>query len=237
MPSVPEGFDVELFAMGLENPRVIRIAPNGDIFVAESAAGRVSVFAADAAQTLPAKPEVFAEGLDRPFGILFHPPENPEHIYVAEATQIVRFPYSEGDRAASGEAEIIVPDISPTRHWTRDLVSSPDGERIFVSIGSASNVAGAMSGEPKGGIKAWEAEHGRGAAWDDETDRAVVRVFDSEGAEVSNFATGLRNCSGMTIQPGTGTLWCTVNERDHIGPNLAPDYLTTVEEGGFYGWP
>ncbi len=237
MPEVPEGFSVEVFATGLTEPRVIRIAPNGDIFVAESEGGRISVFAADAAQSLPAEPEVFAEGLDRPFGIAFYPPENPEYVYVGEASQVVRFPYSEGDRTASGEAEIIVPDIPTERHWTRDLAVSQDGEHLFVSIGSASNVAGAMSDEPEDGIEAWEAEHGRGAAWDDETDRAVVRVFDAEGENVENYATGLRNCSGMTIQPDNGQLWCTGNERDHIGPDLAPDYLTTVEEGGFYGWP
>lgn len=237
MPEVPEGFSVEIFATGLEQPRVIRVAPNGDIFVAESEAGRISVFAADAAESLPAEPEVFAEGLNQPFGIVFHPPDNPEYVYVGETNQVVRFPYSEGDRQAGGEAEIIVPDIPTQRHWTRDLAVSQDGERLFVSIGSASNVAAAMSEKTPEEIAEFEQEHGVGAAWDDEQDRAVVRVFDPEGTEVKNFATGLRNCSGMAVQPSSGTLWCTGNERDHIGPDLAPDYLTTVEEGGFYGWP
>ncbi|MBV0890969.1 PQQ-dependent sugar dehydrogenase [Paracoccus sp. Z118] len=235
MPQVPEGFAVEVFATGLTQPRVIRVAPNGDIFVSESEAGRVSVFAADAAA--PAEPEVFAEGLDRPFGIAFFPPENPEFIYVGAADQVVRYPYAEGDRQASGEAEVIIPDIPTTRHWTRDLAVAPDGERLFVSIGSASNVAGAMPDEPPEDIAAWEEAHGRGGAWGDETDRAVVRVFDPEGDTVETYATGLRNCSGMLVHPDTDALWCTGNERDHIGPNLAPDYLTTIEEGGFYGWP
>ncbi|MBB1499265.1 sorbosone dehydrogenase family protein [Paracoccus sp. MC1862] len=234
MPQVPEGFAVEVFAEGLTEPRVIRIAPNGDIFVAESEAGRVSVFPADA--QAPATPEVFAEGLDRPFGILFHPPQNPEHVYVAAANQVVRYPYAEGDRTASGEAEVILPDIPTERHWTRDLATTADGSRIFVSIGSASNVAGAMSDEPPEEITAWEQSYGVGAAWGDEENRAVVQVMNPDGSELRNFATGLRNCSGMAVQQD-GTLWCTGNERDHIGPNLAPDYITSVQDGGFYGWP
>ncbi len=237
MPSVPEGFAVEVFATGLTQPRVIRIAPNGDIFVAESEAGQVSIFAADAVESMPAEPETFVNGLDRPFGIAFYPPEEPEYVYVAAANQVVRYPYKAGDRKASGEAEVIIADIPTERHWTRDLAVSPDGTRLFVSIGSASNVAGAMPELTEEEIKAHEQTHGVGAAWGDEENRAAVRVFDPEGEKVSNFATGLRNCSGMTIQPGTDTLWCTGNERDHIGPNLVPDYLTTIREGGFYGWP
>jgi glucose/arabinose dehydrogenase len=114
MPQVPDGFSVDVFASGLSQPRVIRIAPNGDIFVAESEGGRVSVFAADAAENPPAKREVFAEGLDRPFGIAFYPPDEPRYVYVAAANQVVRFPYSAGDRKASGEAEVIIPDIPPS---------------------------------------------------------------------------------------------------------------------------
>lgn len=235
MPQVPEGFEVEVFATGLTQPRVIRIAPNGDIFVSESEGGRVSVFAADA--EAPATPEVFADGLDRPFGIAFYPPDAPEFIYVAAADQVVRYPYAEGDRVASGEAEVIIEGIPTQRHWTRDLAVSPDGERLFVSIGSASNVAGEMPDTPPEDIAAFEESHGRGAAWGDEENRAVVRVFDPDGGNLRNYATGLRNCSGMALQPDSGALWCTGNERDHIGPNLAPDYLTTVQDGGFYGWP
>jgi len=235
MPKVPAGFQVEVFAQGLTQPRVIRVAPNGDVFVSESEAGQVVVFPAD--EKLLAKPEVFAEGLDRPFGIAFYPPDNPQFVYVAAADQVVRYPYSAGDRAASGPAEVIIPNIPTERHWTRDLAVSPDGKRLFVSIGSASNVAGAMPKMEKGEIAAHEEAHGVGAAWGDEEDRAVVRVFDPDGGNLKNYATGLRNCSGMTIQPGTDTLWCTGNERDHIGPNLVPDFLTHVQQGGFYGWP
>jgi glucose/arabinose dehydrogenase len=239
MPQVPRGFEVEEFASGLDTPRVMRVAPNGDVFLSESGAGRVLVFAADAEADggLSAEPEVFTEGLDRPFGIAFYPQDDPEFVYVAAADQVVRYPYSVGDREAAGPAEVIIEDIPTERHWTRDLAVAPDGEHLFVSIGSASNVAGAMPEEPPVSVDAWEAEHGRGAAWGDEEDRAVVRVFDPEGQDVRNYATGLRNCSGMTIQPETEELWCTGNERDHLGANVVPDFLTTVQDEGFYGWP
>lgn len=237
MPAVPEGFKVDVFATGLNQPRVIRVAPNGDIFVAESGSGRVLVFAAQAGNG-PAKPEVFAEGLEKPYGIVFHPAGGePQHVYIAAANQVVRYPYKAGDRKATGDAEVTVADIPTERHWTRDLEVSPDGQRLFVSIGSASNVAEAMPQKTSEEIKANEETHGIGAAWGAEENRAVVRVFDPEGKDVRNFATGLRNCSGMAMQPGTGTLWCTGNERDHVGPNLVPDFLTSIEEGGFYGWP
>jgi glucose/arabinose dehydrogenase len=237
MPAVPEGFAVQVFARDLNKPRVIRIAPNGDIFVAESGSGRVLVFPAEAARGGPATPQVFAENLDRPFGIVFHPPAEPRYVYVGAANQVVRFPYRSGDRRATGPAQVIIPDIPTQRHWTRDLAASRDGQRLFVSIGSASNVAAGMPTKSSEEIKAFEKTHGLGAAWGEEESRAVVRVFDPEGENVRNYATGLRNCSGMAIQPGTDTLWCTGNERDHIGPNLAPDFLTTVQRGGFYGWP
>jgi glucose/arabinose dehydrogenase len=237
MPDVPQGFAVQVFASGLKQPRVIRIAPNGDIFLAESGAGRVLVFPAKSAGGAQAKPEVFAENLDRPYGIVFHPPGNPQYVYVGAANQVVRYPYRQGDRKATGPAEVIVADIPTSRHWTRDLEASKDGKRLFIAIGSASNVAAAMPEKTPEEIQAYEKTHGLGAAWGDEKNRAVVRVFDPEGKTVRNYATGLRNCSGLAMQPGTGALWCTGNERDHIGPNLVPDYLTTLKDGGFYGWP
>ena len=143
MPDVPKGFAVQVFARVLKQPRVIRIAPNGDVFVAESGSGRVLVFAADAARGAPAMPEVFAENLDRPYGIVFHPPSDPQYVYVAAANQVVRFPYN-GDRKATGPAEVVIPNIPTKRHWTRDLAVSRDGRRLFVSIGSSSNVAAGM---------------------------------------------------------------------------------------------
>ncbi len=237
MPDVPKGFAVQVFATGLKKPRVIRIAPNGDVFVAETESGRVLVFPAGATKRGLATPEVFADNLERPYGIVFHPPSAPKHVYVGAADKVVRYPYRSGARKPTGPAKVIIPDIPTSRHWTRDLEVSRDGKRLFVSIGSGSNVAAAMPEKTREEIRAYEKTRGVGAAWGEEENRAVVRVFDPEGKTVRNYATGLRNCSGMAIQPGTNTLWCTGNERDHIGPNLAPDYLTTVKDGGFYGWP
>ncbi len=237
MPQVPKGFDVEVFASGFDQPRVMRVAPNGDVFLAESGSGRVLVFDSDSAGHLSATPEVFAEGLDRPFGIAFYPQKQPRYVYVGAADRVVRYPYRAGDSKARGPAEVIIPNIPTERHWTRDLAVSPDGRHLFVSIGSASNVAATMPEKTPQEIRAHERTHGVGAAWGDEENRAVVRVFDPEGRHVRNYATGLRNCSGMTVQPGTGKLWCTGNERDHLGADVPPDYLTTVRDGGFYGWP
>jgi glucose/arabinose dehydrogenase len=235
MPAVPQGFAVSVFATGLDEPRVMRIAPNGDVFVAESGGGRVTVFPGDAPEA--ATPTVFAKDLDQPYGILFYPADSPRYVYVAEASEVVRFPYSEGDRTASGPPEVIVPDIPTQRHWTRDLEVSPDGKSLFVSIGSASNVADTMPEKSPGEIEAFEQTHGVGAAWGEEENRAVVRTFAPDGTGLRTYATGLRNCSGMAVQPGTGALWCTGNERDHLGPDLVPDFLTTIVDGGFYGWP
>lgn len=242
MPKVPAGFKVEVFASGLNKPRVIKVAPNGDIFVAESGSGRILVFPAASANRTsadrgPAKPQVFAENLNQPYGVVFHPPAKPQHVYVGAANQVVRYPYTEGNPQATGPAEVVIPDIPTKRHWTRDLEVSRDGKQLFLAVGSASNAAGTMPKKSKQEIAAHEKTHGLGAAWGDEENRAVVRVFDPAGKEVRNYATGIRNCSGMTMQPESDILWCTGNERDHIGPNLAPDFVTRVEDGGFYGWP
>jgi hypothetical protein len=236
LPKAPEGFDVQVFAQGLEQPRTIRIAPNGDIFLSESGAGRVLIFRASSGDAT-AKPEVFAENLERPYGIVFYPPRDPQFVYVAAANQVVRFPYRSGDAQAKGPAEVIVGNIPTKRHWTRDLAISQDGNRLFLAVGSASNLAGDMPEKTPDEIREYEKTHGRGAAWGEEENRAAVRVFDPEGKRVRNYATGLRNCSGLEMQPGTDTLWCAVNERDHIGDDVPPDYMARVEEGGFYGWP
>jgi glucose/arabinose dehydrogenase len=237
LPKVPDGFTVQVFASGFKQPRTLRIAPNGDIFLSESGSGRVLVFRADAAGSAPAKPEVFAENLDRPYGIVFQPPGDPRYVYVAAANQVVRFAYRSGDVKASGPAEVVIGNIPTKRHWTRDLAVSRDGKRLFLAVGSASNLAGGMPDMAPENIRRHEATHGRGATWGEEENRAVVRVFDPEGKEVRNYATGLRNCSGLAMQPGTDTLWCVCNERDHLGPNVTPDYMARVQEGGFYGWP
>ncbi len=237
MPKVPDGFVVQVVARGLTQPRVMRVAPNGDVFVSESGSGRVLVFRPEVPSGAPTGPAVFAENLERPYGIVFHPPANPQHVYVGAANQVVRFSYRDGDTKAKDPAEVIIGNIPTKRHWTRDLAVSPDGRRLFVAIGSGSNLAGDMPDLTPEQIQQHERTHGRGAAWGQEENRAVVRVFDSEGKRVRNYATGLRNCSGLGMQPGTDTLWCVVNERDHLGDNVPPDYMAHVQDGGFYGWP
>ena len=237
LPKVPEGFAVQVFASGFKQPRTLRIAPNGDIFLAESGAGRVLVFRAGQG-TAPAKPEVFAEALERPYGIAFVPPADPQYVYVAAANQVVRYPYRSGATRASAPAEVVVDNIPTKRHWTRDLAVTRDGKQLFLAVGSGSNLGVAdMPDMTPDAIRRHEKTHGRGAAWGGEENRAVVRLFDPEGENIRNYATGLRNCSGLAMQPGTDNLWCVVNERDHLGPNLAPDFMARVQDGGFYGWP
>jgi glucose/arabinose dehydrogenase len=238
VPSVPDGFKVELFAEGLDGPRTIEVAPNGDVFVAESGGGRISVFRPNADGDEGGEPIVFADGLDRPYGIAFYPPgPDPQYVYIAETDQIVRFPYESGDVEGRGAAETVVDDLPSGGHWTRDVAFSSDGVRMFVAVGSGSNVGnnlGAMSAEK---IVAHEVESGLGAAWGREDGRAAVLVFDPDGEAGATFATGIRNCSGLTTQPQTGDIWCAVNERDGLGDNLPPDYVSRIGEGKFYGWP
>jgi glucose/arabinose dehydrogenase len=235
-PKVPAGFSVQVFASGFKQPRTIRVAPNGEIFLSESGTGRVLVFPAAAAA--PAQPQVFAENLERPYGIAFYPPADPRYVYVAAANQVVRYPYRSGALKAAGPAEVVVAKIPTKRHWTRDLAFSRDGRRLFLSVGSASNlgVNGMLEMAPED-ILQHEKTHGRGAAWGEEENRAVVRVLDPEGKAIRNYATGLRNCSGLALQPGTDNLWCVVNERDHLGPDMAPDFMARIQDGAFYGWP
>jgi glucose/arabinose dehydrogenase len=236
-PLVPQGFSISLFADHLQAPREIRIAPNGDIFVAESRAGQIRVLRAADGAGKAAQSEVFASGLDEPFGIAFYPPgPNPQFVYVANTNSVVRFPYKSGDLKASGAPETIVPQLAESGggHWTRDVVFSPDGKRMFVSVGSGSNVAEGMAKTPP---EDWESSHPLGAAWGSETGRADVLVFDPQGQNRQIFATGIRNCVTMAIEPRTNDLWCSTNERDGLGDNLPPDYLTRVKEGAFYGWP
>jgi glucose/arabinose dehydrogenase/cytochrome c2 len=240
--SVPPGFTVQLFASGLSGPRLMRVAPNGDIFIAETRENRIRVMRAADGATAPSENQIYAEGLDRPFGIAFYPPgNNPQWIYVANNDSVVRFPYSSGDLTASGAAQVIVPRLCPSPgggHSTRDVAFSPDGTRMFISAGSASNVAEGMSKKTVAEAQAWEAQHGFGAAWDSEENRADILVTDPEGHQpLHTFATGIRNGVGMAVNPVTGDLWVSTNERDALGDNLVPDYITRVKEGGFYGWP
>jgi glucose/arabinose dehydrogenase len=237
LPKVPQGFAVQIFASGFKQPRTLRVAPNGDVFLSESGTGRVLVFRAGAGGA-PAKPEVFADNLDRPYGIAFLPAADPRYVYVAAANQVVRYAYRSGDVKAAGSAEVIVSGIPTKRHWTRDLAVSRDGRQLFVSVGSASNLgAKDMPKMTAENLRKHESTHGRGAAWGEEENRAVVRAFDPDGKNLRNYATGLRNCSGLAMQPGTDNLWCVVNERDHLGPDLVPDFMARIQDGAYYGWP
>jgi glucose/arabinose dehydrogenase len=239
--SVPPHFVVRLFAAGLSGPRLLRVAPNGDIFVAETRANRIRVLRAADGADAPSESQIFADGLDRPFGIAFYPSrEDPRWIYVANNNSVVRFPYRNGDLKARGAAQVIVPRLTESTggHSTRDVAFSKDGKRMFISVGSGSNVAEDMSKKSADAVGLWEAEHGRGAAWDSEMNRADILVTDPEGNQtVHTFATGLRNGVGLAVDKNTGELWTSTNERDGLGDDLVPDYITRVKEGGFYGWP
>lgn len=239
--SVPPGFTVKQFASGLNNPRLMRLAPNGDIFIAETSRNRIHVLRAADGADAPSENQIFAEGLERPFGISFYPPgEDPKWIYIANINSVVRIPYHNGDLKASGEPEVVVPKLADGRggHTTRDVVFSLDGKRMFISVGSGSNVAEQMQKKTPDEIKAWEAEHGLGAAWGPEANRADILVTDPEGkAALRPYATGIRNGVGLAVNPTTGEVWVSTNERDDLGDNLVPDYVTHVKEGGYYGWP
>jgi glucose/arabinose dehydrogenase len=225
-PQALPGFKVELYASELDRPRLLRTAPNGDIFVAESYAGKVLVFRGIKSDGKPEQSQTFASGLRRPFGIAFYPPgPNPEWIYVANTDSVVRLPYRNDDLKARAGPQTIVPDLPSGAgrlggggHWTRDIAFSSDGKKMFVSVGSYSN--------------------------DDDTDnnsrerdRADILEFSPDGSGRRVYAYGIRNAVGIAIQPGTGELWASVNERDGLGDNLPPDYITHVQPGGFYGWP
>jgi glucose/arabinose dehydrogenase len=239
---LPAGFKIAVFTRDVSKPRVMRLAPNGDIFLSETGAGRIKVLKPSADGASVASASTFAEGLTQPFGLQFYPAgDKPEWLYVAENNRVVRYKYNVGDTKASGQPEVVVAELAPSGtggHYTRDLAFSLDGKRMFVSVGSGSNVAEDMPKKSPDEVKAWEAEHGLGAAWGKETNRADVLVFDVGSSRAGKpFATGIRNCVALAVEPGTGDLWCTTNERDALGDNLVPDYSTRVKEGAFYGWP
>ncbi|HEY1922907.1 MAG TPA: PQQ-dependent sugar dehydrogenase [Tepidisphaeraceae bacterium] len=220
-PKVPAGFQVDLLTTGLDNPRKIITAPNGDLFVAESTPGRIKILRLDSGGKL-ASTNVFAENLHQPFGIAFYPPgPNPRYVYVANTGSVVRFPYQNGDLSARGEPETIVDDIpSGGRlqgggHWTRDIVFTQDGTKMFVSVGSHSNVS------------------------DDalEKNRADVLQYNPDGTGFRIYASGIRNAVGLAIEPQTGDLWGSVNERDELGDDVPCDYITHIQDNAFYGWP
>lgn len=218
-PIAMKGFKVELYATDFKEPRWLRTAPNGDIFMAESGAGRIRVFRGMTSDGKPEQMEIFASGLDRPYGITFYPPgPDPQWVYVGDTNEILRFPYHNGDMKATGGPQNLA-SMPTGGHWTRSIAFSQDGQRMFVAVGSASN--------------------------DDDSDthpeeknRANILEFKPDGSDMHIYASGIRNPGGgIEINPKTGELWCSVNERDALGDNLVPDYITHVKEGGFYGWP
>src|SRR5713226_776506 len=238
-PQVPRGFRVERLPAELDAPRIMRTAPNGDIFIAETQAGRIRVLRTPEGATRPDRIETFASRLNEPFGLAFYPPgSEPEWLYVADTDAVLRFPYRSGDLTARGDADVVVPDLPRGRgHSTRDIAFSRDGKQMFVSVGSGSNDGEDMRRLGAAEIKDWEVRHGPGAAWGRETNRAAVLVFDPDGNNGRVFAAGIRNCVGLAVDPGSGELWCSTNERDGLGDDLVPDYVTRVRDGAFYGWP
>ena len=225
MPQAPPGYAVTLYAEGLENPRLIRTAPNGDVFVVESRPGRVKVLRGAGAGGTAEVVEVFASGLKRPFGVAFYPlGANPKYVYVGNTDSVVRFPYQSGDLKARGPHEVIVPDLPGGGelrgggHWTRDIAFSRDGRKMYVSVGSHSNADDADNNPA-------------------EKDRATILEFNPDGTGRRIYVSGIRNAVGLAVHPQTGQLWASVNERDGLGDNLVPDYITRVADGEFYGWP
>jgi glucose/arabinose dehydrogenase len=243
-PIAPAGFKVTLYAGGdsapmqradnkermvqssgtFTMPRLIRTAPNGDLFLADSGAGTIFILRGVGSDGKAAHVEKFATGLDHPFGIAFYPAEDPRYVYVGNATTVQRIPYHSGDLHATAAPETIVPDIpgyaqlTGGGHWTRDVVFTKDGRHMLVSVGSGSN-ADDPDTHPK------------------EFHRADVLEYTPDGKFIEVYAHGIRNCVGEAINPNTGQLWCSTNERDNLGNHLVPDYVTSIKEGGFYGWP
>jgi len=219
LPKAPAGFKVGQFAGNVPGPRLLRTAPNGDVFAALTSAGKIALFRGIDADGKAEKSATFASGLNKPFGIAFYPAgPNPKWMYVGNTNAVVRFAYANGDLEARGAPEHIADLPSGEGHSTRDIEFSPDGKIMYVSVGSASNID-----DPDTTVT--------------EKHRADILAFDPEGGGQRVFASGIRNAVGLAIQPRTGTVWCSVNERDGLGDNLVPDYITHVEDGGFYGWP
>jgi glucose/arabinose dehydrogenase len=222
-PKVPPGFKIEQYASGFSYPRYLLTAPNGDIFVTESNEGSIKILRDNDGDGKPDLTETFADtGMTKPFGIALYPPgADPQFLYVANTNGVVRFPYRNGDTKARGPAQKLSAELSGGGllrgggHWTRDIAFSPDGKKMYVSIGSLSNVSDNAA----------------------EADRARVFEFNPDGTGRNVFAWGIRNAVGIKFRPGTNELWMSTNERDELGEDLVPDYISRINAGGFYGWP
>jgi glucose/arabinose dehydrogenase len=217
---VPPGFKIDIYASGFRNPRFLLTAPNGDIFVVESRANQIKIIRGESAGSI----QLFADaGLNKPFGLAFYPPgRDPQFLYVANTDAVIRFPYRNGDLKARGPAEKLSAQLScgagflrSGGHWTRDLVFSRDGKKMYVSIGSRSNDSDDAS----------------------EANRARIFEFNPDGTDQKVYAWGTRNAVGIAFRPATNKLWMSTNERDELGEDLPPDYISSVRPGGFYGWP
>jgi glucose/arabinose dehydrogenase/cytochrome c5 len=217
-PIAPPGFKVEMFASGFKNPRLMRRAPNGDIFLAETSPGNIKILRGTTKDG-PGQPElisVFATGLNIPFGMAFYPlGDDPQWLYVANMDSVVRFPYHNGDIHATGPPQHLLDLPGGGHHRSRDIQFSPDGKKVYVSVGSDQNVDDGPN----------------------ETNRADILELNPDGSGLRVYASGIRNAVGIAFNPATGELWCSTNERDGLGNDLVPDYITHVQEGGFYGWP
>ena len=226
-PQAPPGFRVDLYSSDLQNPRLIRTAPNGDLFVAESGPGEITILRGIRPDGRAETTSTFATGLNKPFGIAFYPPgPSPQYVYVANTNSVVRFPYQSGDLKARGPAQAIMDlpgggMLQGGGHWTRDITFSLDGSKMFVSVGSRTNITN-LDNPLKGYL---------------EYHRADILEANPDGSSLRVYASGIRNAVGIAINPGTGELWASVNERDALGDFLPPDYITHIQEGGFYGWP
>lgn len=218
-PIAPEGFVVTKFADEFESPRWTYIAPNGDIFVAESgtrkSADRITLLRDVNKDGTPEMREIFIEKLNRPLGMLVL----KGYFYVANTEGLYRYPYKSGETKITSKGEKIVelPAGGYNNHWTRNILANADSSKIYISVGSASNVA----------------DHGI----EEEKRRACILEVNPDGSGERVYASGLRNPVGMDWAPGSNVLWTAVNERDKLGDDLVPDYITSVKEGGFYGWP
>lgn len=239
-PVAPKGFVVSLYADGLLNPRWTYVTPNGDVLVAESntikttlmqagaiilgaakaenmkkSANRISILRDTTGDGKPDIKQVFLEGLNQPFGMLII----GNHLYVANTNELLRYPYQPGQLKmdSSGEVLVDLPAEKRNQHWTRNIVTNADSSKIYIAVGSVDNLG----------------DNGK----DVNPRRACILEVNPDGSREQLYASGLRNPVGMAWAPGTKTLWTTVNERDELGDDLVPDYLTSVKRGGFYGWP
>lgn len=239
LPTCAPGLKVNAFASGLDHPRWIEVLPNGDVLVAESkeqagppktlmdhaaqatmrrvkaigkSANRVTLWRDADGDGVAEIRKVFVENQNQPFGMALV----GNRFYLGNTDGIKVFDYADGDEALSGDGEKLV-DFKPHGHWTRSLIVSPDGTKIYAGVGSLSNI----------GDQGMAAEEGRAAIWELDVATGAARIF----------ASGLRNAVGMAWEPVTGKLWTVVNERDGLGDETPPDYLTSVQDGGFYGWP